>query len=144
MRLDPHEEGMRWLLQARQDLDDANYNLEGKRYHLACFLSQQAGEKALKAFLYSKGEVMVLGHSVAKLLKSVIRYDPDLGVIKSTAGLDKYYIPTRYPNGLPGGVPYEAFDEGDALKAIGLASKIVDYVGAILETTESGDATSLG
>ena len=108
----------------------------------ASFLSR--GEKALKAFLYSKGEEMVLGHSVAKLLKSAIKYDPDLGVIKSTAGLDKYYIPTRYPNGLPGGVPYEAFDEGDALKAIGLASKIVDYVGAILETTESGDATSLG
>ena len=76
MKLDPHEEGMRWLLQARQDLDDANYNLEGKRYHLACFLSQQAGEKALKAFLYSKGEEMVLGHSVAKLLKSATGLDP--------------------------------------------------------------------
>ena len=80
---------------------------------------------------------MVLGHSVAKLLKSAIRYDPDLGVIKSTAGLDKYYIPTRYPNGLPGGVPYEAFDEGDALKAIGLASQVIEYVRQIIDTTES-------
>ena len=105
MRPDPHEEGMRWLLQARQDLDDANYSLKGKRYHLACFLSQQAGEKALKAFLYSKGEEMVLGHSVARLMKDAARYDPDLGAIKSTAGLDKYYVPTRYPSGLPGGVP---------------------------------------
>jgi HEPN domain-containing protein len=136
MRPNPHEEGMRWLLQARQDIDDANYNLKGTRYHLACFLSQQAGEKALKAFLYSKGEEMVLGHSVARLLKSAIRYNLDLEVIKGTAGLDKYYIPTRYPNGLPGGVPYEAFDEEDARKAIGLASKIVDYVGTILEPTE--------
>jgi HEPN domain-containing protein len=133
MRLDPYEEGMRWLLQATQDLDDANYNLKGKRYHLACFLSQQAGEKALKAFLYSKGEEMVLGHSVARLLKSAIGHDLDPEAIKGTAGLDKYYIPTRYPNGLPGGVPYEAFDEGDALKAIGLASRIVDHVGAIFK-----------
>jgi len=31
------------------------------------------------------------------------------------------------------GVPYEAFDEEDALKAIGLASKIVDCIRAILE-----------
>jgi HEPN domain-containing protein len=99
---------MRWLLQARQDLDDADYNLKGKRYHLVCFLSQQAGEKALKALLYAKGEEIVLGHSVAKLLKSAIRYDTGLAAIKDTAGLDKYYIPTRYPNGLPGGVPYEA------------------------------------
>ena len=137
MRLDPFEEGMRWLLQARQDLDDANYNLKGKRYHLACFLSQQAAEKALKAVLYSKGEEIVLGHSVARLLKSVIRYDPDMEIIKGTAGLDKYYIPTRYPNGLPGGVPYEAFDNEDALKAIGLASQVIEYVRRIIETTES-------
>lgn len=123
MKLDPHEEGMRWLLQARQDLDDADYNLKGMRYHLACFLSQQAAGKALKAFLYSKGEEMVLGHSVARLLKSAIRYDSNLEPIKGTAGLDKYYIPTRYPNGLPGGVPYEAFDEEDAQKAIRLASQ---------------------
>jgi len=137
MRLDPFEEGMRWLLQARQDLDDANYNLKGKRYHLACFLSQQAAEKALKAVLYSKGEEIVLGHSVARLLKSAIRYDPDMEIIKGTAGLDKYYIPTRYPNGLPGGVPYEAFDNEDALKAIGLASQVIEYVRRIIETTES-------
>lgn len=137
MRLDPYEEGMRWLLQARQDLDDAKYSLLGKRYHLACFLSQQAAEKALKAVIYSKGEEIVLGHSVARLLKSAIRYDPDMEMIKGTAGLDKYYIPTRYPNGLPGGVPYEAFDNEDALKAIGLASQVIEYIQHIMETTES-------
>jgi HEPN domain-containing protein len=136
MRLDPYEEGMRWLLQARQDLDDANYNLEGRRYHLACFLSQQAAEKALKAFLYLKGEEMVLGHSVARLLKTAIRYDPEMEMIKGTAGLDKYYIPTRYPNGLPGGVPYEAFDDEDALKAIGLASKVIEQIQHIIENNQ--------
>ena len=80
---------------------------------------------------------MVLGHSVARLLKSAIRYDSNLEPIKGTAGLDKYYIPTRYPNGLPGGVPYEAFDEEDAQKAIGLASQVIEYVRRIMETTES-------
>jgi HEPN domain-containing protein len=134
LRLDPHEEGMRWLLQARQDLDDADYNLKGKRYHLACFLSQQAGEKALKAFLYAEGEEIVLGHSVARLLKSATGYDIGLKTVKDTAGLDKYYIPTRYPNGLPGGVPYEAYDKEDASRAIGLASKLLNYIGSILET----------
>ena len=42
--LDPHEEGMRWLHRARQDLDDASYNLEGKRSHLTCILSREAAE----------------------------------------------------------------------------------------------------
>jgi HEPN domain-containing protein len=77
---------------------------------------------------------MVLFHSVARLLKSTNRYDPGLKPIKGTAGLDKYYIPTRYPNGLPGEVPYEAFDEEDSQKAIGLALKVADYVGSILKT----------
>jgi len=35
----------------QSDLDDANFSLEGERFNLACFLSQQAAEKALKAYL---------------------------------------------------------------------------------------------
>ena len=46
MNLDAMSEGRRWLRQAEQDLDDARYNLEGDRYHLVCFLSQQSAEKA--------------------------------------------------------------------------------------------------
>jgi HEPN domain-containing protein len=62
MNPDAMGEGRRWLRQAEQDLDDARYNLEGDRYHLVCFLSQQSAEKALKAFLYARGEEMVWGH----------------------------------------------------------------------------------
>ena len=61
MNPDATEEGRRWLLQAEQDLDDARYNLEGSRYHLTCFLAQQSAEKALKAFLYARGEESVWG-----------------------------------------------------------------------------------
>ena len=31
-----------WQEQARQDVDDACYNQAGGRYHLTCFLAQQA------------------------------------------------------------------------------------------------------
>ncbi len=71
-----------------------------------------------------------------KLLKHAIRYDPDMEAILGSGGLDKYYIPTRYPNGLPGGVPYEAYDEDDAKKAIGMAARVVEYVGAAIEETQ--------
>ncbi len=133
MRPEPKEEGMRWLLQAERDLDDARYNFLGKRFNLACFLSQQAAEKAVKAFIYAEGEEIVLGHSVAHLLKHALRYDPGLEEILGAGGLDKYYIPTRYPNGLPGGLPFEAFDEEDASKAIGMAEKVVVYMGSAIE-----------
>jgi hypothetical protein len=38
---------------------------------------------------------------------------------KKAAPLDKYYIPTHYPNGLPDGIPAEAFDAVDAEHALG-------------------------
>ena len=68
MRPEPEKEGSRWLKQAERDLDDAQYAFSGERYSLVCFLSQQAAEKAIKAFLYLSGEERVLGHSVADLL----------------------------------------------------------------------------
>lgn len=67
MQRNPPEEGRKWLLQAEHDLDDARYLFEGRRFHLVCFLAQQAAEKALKAFLYSRGADFVWGRSLAKL-----------------------------------------------------------------------------
>jgi len=126
MKRNSLEEGRRWLLQAERDLDDAEFSLSGERYNLACFLAQQASEKALKAFLYAKGEERVFGHSVAELLKRAMEHDGSFEDCKSASVLDKYYIPTRYPNGLPGGVPYEAFDEVDAKRAIELAKSVIE------------------
>jgi HEPN domain-containing protein len=42
--------------------------------------------------------------------------------------LDRFYIPTRYPNGLPGGVPAEVYDEQDAEGAIALANEVLKLV----------------
>ncbi|WP_049757167.1 HEPN domain-containing protein [Ammonifex degensii] len=49
-------------------------------------------------------------------------------VRRQAAALDKYYIPTRYPNGLPGGIPAEAFDEADGQRALELARLVIDFV----------------
>ncbi len=120
-------EAPRWLEQSVRDLDDAEYTL-GERYHLACFLAQQAAEKALKAFLFHKGAESVWGHSVAELAADAVDFDRSFEDLKEAAGLDKYYIPTRYPNGLPGGIPAEAFFEQDAEQAISIARKVIEVV----------------
>jgi len=120
----------RWLAQAAQDLEDARFNLSGKRYNIACFLAQQSAEKALKAYLLSRGAEEIWGHSVADLCKDAKRFDASFAQIEREASLlDKYYIPTRYPDALPGGIPSEAFDEEDAKRAISLAQKTIDFVG---------------
>ena len=129
MRPDPRAEGLRWLRQAEHDLSDAEYNLAGCRYNLACFLCQQAAEKALKAFLYARGAEQVYGHSVADLAESCVALDEDFRALRIRAApLDHYYVPTRYPNSLPGGIPAEAFDEGDARRALELAGNVIGAV----------------
>lgn len=137
MRPEPLHEGRRWLRQAQQDLDDARYSQAGGRYHLACFLSQQAGEKALKGYLYSQGAEQVWGHSVADLAREAASYDPAFETLIGIGGtLDRHYIPTRYPNGLPGGIPAEAFDADDAAKAIRQAEQVIRQVAEALQKLE--------
>ena len=129
MRPDPKAEGLRWLRQAEHDLSDADYSRAGGRYSLACFLCQQAAEKALKAFLYSQGAEQVLGHSVSELATECGNLDGEFRALKPKAApLDHYYLPTRYPNSLPGGIPAEAFDENDAHRALGLAGEVIGLV----------------
>lgn len=126
-------EGRRWLRQAEHDLSDADYAAAGRRYSLACFLSQQAAEKALKGFLYARGAEQVLGHSVADLARECGTLDGDFSALRPrVAPLDLYYVPTRYPNSLPGGIPAEVFDEGDARRALALAAEVLRLVRAKL------------
>ena len=52
MRNDALKEGRRWLEQASEDLHWAKDLAERGGYHIACFLAQQVGEKALKDDLF--------------------------------------------------------------------------------------------
>lgn len=96
MRSEGLAEARRWLDQAREDLKWARKLAEDGGYHIACFLAQQVAEKALKAFLYAKGESLVLGHSVRSLGTEAARYDATLAEGSDAwAVLDGYYVPTR-------------------------------------------------
>lgn len=129
MKPDGRSEGKRWFAQSLRDLDDARFARDGNRFNLACFLAQQAADKALKAFLYAAGAEMVWGHSVAELCSDAESFDKSFEDLRKTTGpLDRYYIPTRYPNGLPGGIPADAYLEDDALKALGMAERVIETV----------------
>ncbi len=122
-------EGSRWLRQAEQDLLDAQFNREGHRYNLACFLCQQAAEKAVKAYLYHRGTEDVWGHSLVDLCEDAKIFEMFFDTVKSEARqLDKYYEITRYPGFLPGGICSEAFEDADAERALFLGATVVDFV----------------
>ena len=124
MRRSPLEEGRRWLEQAEEDLRWADDLARRGGYHIACFLAQQIGEKALKAFLYASGEEIVLGHSVERLCAEAARYEPDFRErARRWSILDGHYVPTRYPNSLPDSIPARVYTEDAAAEAVRLAAR---------------------
>ena len=134
---EPDKEASRWLRQARYDVRSARYSAEGAFYAPACFQAQQATDKALKAYLYAQGERIVLGHSVADLAARCAQYDEEFADLRRVlVVLDRLYIPTRYPNGLPGGIPGEAFLAEDAQNATSLAEQAITFVAERLHTEE--------
>lgn len=100
---------------------------------LIYFLSQQVGEKALKAYLYAQGEEVVLGHSIGRLCEAAGIYHP-LFLQKGRRWiiLDSYDIPTRYPNGLLESIPARVYTEEVAQSAIALAQEVVEVVESMI------------
>ncbi|MDI6897287.1 HEPN domain-containing protein [Methanocella conradii] len=99
------EEALRWLTQAKDEFKDAEELRKSGRLYLALFLFQQATEKALNAYQYLKaGSFEVFRtHSISDLMEMAVEVDPDFKEVINAKKLDKYYVITRYPNGLPGG-----------------------------------------
>ena len=123
-------EVQRWLRQAEKDLESARDSLTAKHYEWACFQSQQAAEKALKAFLYSKGLRAILTHSIRDLVLDCSKFNKGFGNLVSQGKvLDSYYIPTRYPDGLVGNeIPSEYYSQEDASQCISYAELILKMV----------------
>jgi len=102
-----------------------------KRNYLALFHCQQSKEKALKAFLYIhiKSIKVFYTHSIAELLQLAAEIDSDFEEVESSKKLDQYYIPTRYPNSLPGGIPSRYYDDPEEAKDVKiLAEKVIKLV----------------
>jgi len=133
MRRTPRDEGSRWLAQAEEDHRWADHLAREGGYHLACFLAQQVAEKALKAFLYAQGREIVIGHSVQRLCGAAGEFNE--GFVQWSRRwsiLDGYYIPTRYPNGLPDGIPADVYTREAAEGAVALAREVLDRVAELI------------
>lgn len=123
-----------WFEQALRDLDHARHDLNSGYHEWACFSAQQAAEKALKA-LYQHLAGEAWGHSVKRLLEelpSEIGVTPDL--VDAGRILDRFYIPTRYPNGFDDGKPSDYYTAADSQTAIRCAEAIIGFcAGRFLE-----------
>lgn len=96
-----------WLRRAEHDFSVARLATNDAKHDWACFASHQAAEKALKA-LCQHHHAEGWGHSLEGLVAGLLDREPDLSRFEpAVKSLDKMYIPTRYPNGLPAGATDE-------------------------------------
>ena len=84
-------------------------------FEWACFLSQQAAEKAVKARHEHEG-AEAWGNTVAGLLAELP--GAPARVLDAAKALDRHYIPTRYPNAHPEGAPGDLYRRRDAEAAL--------------------------
>ena len=121
-----------WLAQAERDLSHAINTCDYEQFEWSCFSAQQSAEKAVKAvFLHLHGEGW--GHSVFGLLKALgEQIEVPCGLLDAAKGLDKHYIPTRYPNGFDAGMPGDYYTRKDANEAIENARKVVEFCAGCL------------
>ena len=113
-----------WLSQAERDIRQAEASLRDGFYEWACFASQQASEKAVKALIQSLGGE-VWGPSVAALIEELPE-NAKLNHLRDKAlELDQVYIPSRYPNAHPAGFPGNTFTAKMAERLILYAKEII-------------------
>jgi HEPN domain-containing protein len=116
-----------WLRQARDDLDHARLSARQAHLEWAAFAAQQAAEKACKALHLSLGSD-AWGHDLMALLAALPagqRPHPDL--VDRAKGLDKHYLPSRYPTGFAQGTPRDHYTLREAEQAIADAAAVIEF-----------------
>jgi HEPN domain-containing protein len=120
------------MMQAQRDLEHGRHAAAGGFHEWACFSAQQAAEKALKA-LHQHTAQEVWGHSVRYLLDAL---PADFAVTPALQDcgriLDRFYIPTRYPNGFDQGKPGDYYVAADSEVAFGCAEAILRFCASFL------------
>lgn len=118
-----------WLDKAAEDLAVARLVLHEEHTAHACFLSQQCIEKSLKAYLIVQANSYPRTHKLVDLQNLCEHLDPAFSqFLDDCIRIDEYYIPTRYPEGIPGiassGMPSKTAAEN----TINAANNILEFV----------------
>ncbi|MGE3843396.1 MAG: HEPN domain-containing protein [Vicinamibacterales bacterium] len=117
------EEAGRWLTFAGDDLRMAELAYGEEIWSQVCFHAQQCAEKCLKAMLARTGDLLPRTHVLADLW--AVQPPPSRDALGDLAeqlvALDRFYIPTRYPDALPGALPEGMPNRDEATEALASA-----------------------
>jgi HEPN domain-containing protein len=122
-----------WWRQAEADLAHSRSAMKNEHYEWACFAAQQSAEKGAKAAHQTLAQD-AWGHSVTELLQALQASVPglDAALLDRARSLDKHYVATRYPNGLPAGAPADFYTRAEAERAIADAEAVLECCRRVL------------
>lgn len=120
----------RWRAAAERAAGAATAQGVAGFFEWACFLHEQSAQLAVKALLHGVG-AGAWGHDLAAL-EAIVGEAVGPAWPSDLAGpaerLARFYLPTRYPDAVPGGVPGDRFSAGDEQSAAGDRETIVAAV----------------
>jgi len=113
-----------WLDHSAEDLDLADLHRENPAFSRSvAYHSQQAVEKALKAYLVWRDVPYRKTHELASLVQQCAALDPDFRSLPPRVGsLSRYAITGRYPQ------TGEEINPGVAAEALSLARETVRFI----------------
>ena len=118
-----------FLFFAEEDMKSAKVLFKEEIYNQVCFHCQQVSEKSLKAYIKFKRKIVPKVHNLLELLNICIQCNKSFNTfLEECKFLDKFYIPTRYPEAIVGSLPEGLPTKEDAEKAIKYAEEIFSFV----------------
>ncbi len=128
-----------WLRFSGDDQKAARNLFKDGPWNMVCFHAQQAAEKSLKAYLHLRSNEVPRIHSLGKLVELCSQHDRTFQRIKNDAlSLDRYYIPTRYPEAAPGMLEHGLPEKSDAKSALSEMNRIVRFTAIKLKMPIKG------
>lgn len=121
------EEFKRWRAAALQAPRSAELQRDGEIYNWACFSAEQGTQLAVKGLLHGVGGAP-WGHDLRALVDDAQSAGLPASSLEAAARLTRHYIPSRYPDALPGGTAEDNYMRSDADDAIADAESIIAAV----------------
>jgi HEPN domain-containing protein len=97
--------------------------------NIVCFHSQQAVEKSLKALYLHYFATVPKTHNIEVVFTKLKKKIPEISKFEEKIRyLNKFYVPTRYPDALPGSLPEGLPKPDEAKIAVEFAKEILSSI----------------
>jgi len=134
----------RWWRSAESSLLMARLGAEHDQHHHACLHAEQAAQQAVKGLLFAVGagsrarghNLSAVGAAAAEAAGTAL-LDP---VREALVRLARHYLPSRYPDALPGGAPVDQFTTADSAVAISDAECVAGFVSGAWQALQDAAA----